>query len=158
MNEQTPDSLFALLKPYWGWVLLLTVLTILANGLNLIVPEITAHAIDAYTGHHLVLLTVIIEFLAVAIGIFIFTLLQSIVQIFASERVARDLRNKLSAKISVQTNASIEEVTPAKLLTNLTSDIDAVKSFISQAIASIISSIFLIIGACTLLLLLNWKL
>ena len=35
---------------------------------------------------------------------------------------------------------------------------DAVKSFVSQAIASIISSIFLIIGASTLLLLTDWKL
>jgi ATP-binding cassette subfamily B protein len=157
-QEKVPDSLFALLEPYWGWVLLLTVLTVLANGLNLIVPQITSRAIDAYTGHHLVLATVILEFSVVAIGIFLFTFLQTVVQTYASERVARDLRNTLAAKISIQDYATIEDVTPAKLLTNLTSDIDAVKTFVSQAIASIISSVFLIIGACTLLILINWRL
>jgi ATP-binding cassette subfamily B protein len=43
-------------------------------------------------------------------------------------------------------------------LTNLTSDVDAVKSFVSQAISSIISSAFLIIGACVLLIMINWRL
>ncbi len=151
-------SLVKLLEPYWGWVLLLTVLTIFANGFNLIVPEITAHAIDAYTAKHLLISKVILEFTVVAFAIFIFTFLQSVVQTLASETVARDLRNHLAAKISVQEYSTIEHITPARLLTNLTSDIDAVKTFISQAIASIISSIFLIIGSCTLLLLLDWRL
>ena len=158
MNEKTSSSLIDLLRPYWGWVLLLTVLTVVANGFNLIVPEITSHAIDAYTGHTLVIPTVIIEFFAVTVGILIFTFLQTIVQTYASEQVARDLRNKLAGKISVQDYATIEDVTPAKLLTNLTSDIDAVKTFISMAIASIISSVFLIIGACALLLYIDWRL
>ena len=157
-NDKISSSLVDLLRPYWGWVILLTALTVLANGLNLIVPEITSHAIDAYTGHTLVIPTVILEFFAVTVGILVFTFLQTIVQTYASEQVARDLRNKLAGKISVQDYATIEDVTPAKLLTNLTSDIDAVKTFISQAIASIISSIFLIIGACALLLYIDWRL
>jgi ATP-binding cassette subfamily B protein len=36
--------------------------------------------------------------------------------------------------------------------------VDAVKSFISQAIVSIVSSVFIIIGASILLLTINWKL
>jgi ATP-binding cassette subfamily B protein len=45
-----------------------------------------------------------------------------------------------------------------KLLTNLTADVDSIKLFISQAIVSIISSAFIIIGASVLLLTINWKL
>ena len=52
----------------------------------------------------------------------------------------------------------IQKVGPSKLLTNLTSDIDSVKSFVSQAVALMISSVFLIIGASVLLLMINWKL
>jgi len=40
----------------------------------------------------------------------------------------------------------------------LTSDIDAVKLFVSQAIATIIASVFLIVGAGVLLLMINWRL
>jgi ATP-binding cassette, subfamily B, bacterial len=158
MPDETSPNLISLLKPYWGWIAALTVLTILANGLNLAVPEITAHAIDAYGLHTLSFSTVTIEFLLVAIGIFIFTFFQVVAQTYASELVARDLRTELSKKISQQNYSTIQEITPARLLTNLTSDVDNVKTFVSQAIASIISSIFLIIGACTLLILLNWKL
>src|SRR5262249_32541125 len=37
-------------------------------------------------------------------------------------------------------------------------DVDAIKNFVSQAIPSMISSIFLILGASVLLLWINWKL
>jgi ATP-binding cassette subfamily B protein len=158
MQKNSSPSLVDLLKPYAWWILLLTVVTILANGLNLAVPQITSHAIDAFGGGHLVLINLIEEFSLVAMGIALFTFFQNIVQTYASEKVARDLRTKLSAKISKKDFSTIETITPAKLLTNLTSDVDAVKNFVSQAIASIISSFFLIIGACTLLLLINWKL
>jgi ATP-binding cassette subfamily B protein len=94
----------------------------------------------------------------VAIGVFAFSWLQGIVQIRASERVARDLRSRLMAKIAEQDHAYIQQVTPSALLTNLTADVDAVKLFIAQAVAALISSVFLIIGASVLLVALNWRL
>jgi ATP-binding cassette subfamily B protein len=72
--------------------------------------------------------------------------------------VARDLRARLIAKISLQDFAFMQDVSPAKLLTNLTSDIDAVKNFVAQAIASLVSSAFLIVGASVLLLTIDWRL
>src|SRR6184192_1930674 len=151
-------NLFSLLKPYSRLIFLLVVLTILGNSLNLVVPKLISNAIDSYTRQNLVLSNLIVEFFFVAAGIFVFAYLQAIAQTYASERVARDLRTKLVMKISMQDHAFIQQVTPAKLLTNLTSDVDAVKMFVSQAIASIISSVFLIIGASILLLSINWKL
>jgi len=151
-------SLLALLQPYRPLITLLAVLTIVGNALNLAVPKIVSRAIDAYTQGQLVLRPVVIELSAVAVGIFVFLYLQNLAQTLASERVARDLRTKLVDKISRQDHAFIQQITPATLLTNLTSDIDAVKMFISQAVASLIASVFLIIGASILLLSINWKL
>ena len=151
-------NLFGILKPYRGLVYVLVVMTILGNSLNLLVPKLISRAIDTYTQQQFVLTTFIIEFFAVGMGIFVFAYMQAIAQTYASERVARDLRTELVGKISRQDHAFIQQITPAKLLTNLTSDVDAVKLFVSQAIASIISSIFLIIGASALLLYINWKL
>ncbi|HSQ20548.1 MAG TPA: ABC transporter permease, partial [Blastocatellia bacterium] len=151
-------SLFGVLKPYGRLISALVVMTILGNSLNLLIPRIIAHAIDTYAQQRLILTTLIIEFSAVAFGILLFTYLQAAAQTFASERVARDLRTQLVAKISGQDHAFIQRATPAKLLTNLTSDVDAVKMFVSQAVASIVSSVFLIIGASVLLLSINWKL
>jgi ATP-binding cassette, subfamily B, bacterial len=151
-------GLLVLLKPYRWLVAALVVLTVVGNGLNLAVPKIISHAIDAYTSQTFVISTVVLQFIVVASLVFALTYLQSIVQTYASERVARDLRTRVAAKISVQSYAYVEQITPAKLLTNLTSDIDGVKLFVSQAIASIISSVFLILGAGILLLSINWRL
>jgi ATP-binding cassette subfamily B protein len=151
-------SLLSLLRPYSFLISTLVVLTVLGNALNLWLPKIIAGAIDSFISGHYVLNVFLIEFLAMSLGIFVLGYLQSIVQTYASERVARDLRRDLAETISTKTYAYVEGVTPAKLLTNLTSDINAIKTFVSQAIASIISSVFLIIGASVLLLLINWKL
>ena len=155
---RTQPSLFGLLGRYKLLIGGLVVLTIASNGFGLAVPKIISGAIDTYTHGTFVLNNLIIEFFIVAVCIFVFTYLQNIVQVYASERVARDLRNNLSAAISKQSSIYVDRVGPNKLLTNLTSDIDAVKTFVSQAIASLISSLFLIIGASVLLLLINWKL
>jgi ATP-binding cassette subfamily B protein len=147
-----------LLKPYASLIWILATLTILGNAMNLVVPRIISHAIDTYEQRQPVLGTMAVDLSLVALGIFVFSYLQSVAQTLASERVARDLRTRFVAKISTQDNAYIQQITPATLLTNLTSDVDAVKMFVSQAVASLISSVFLIIGASALLLSINWKL
>jgi ATP-binding cassette subfamily B protein len=151
-------GLMSLLRPYRNWVVALVALTVLANGLNLVVPKLIAVAIDAATAGSFALVGTVTEFGAIAVGIFMLTYLQAIVQTLTSERVARDLRTRLINKISQQDHAYVQDIGAAKLLTNLTSDVDAIKNFVSQAIASIISSLFLIIGASTLLFMIDWEL
>ena len=151
-------GLFLLLKPYRGLVILLVILTIAGNALNLAVPKLISGAVDAYARPGFDLTQTVVRFLLVAIFVFLFAYAQSIVQTFAAEKVARDLRAKVVAKIATQTYGFVEQVTPAKLLTNLTSDIDGVKMFVSMAVATIISSLFLIIGSSVLLLTINWRL
>ncbi len=150
--------MFGLLKPYRPLIVTLAILTIAGNGLNLVVPKLISHAIDAYTQRTFVLSTTVLQFFVVAFFVFAFTYLQSVAQTYASERVAKDLRTRLAGKIALQSYSAVETFTPAKLLTNLTSDVDGVKLFVSQAVASIISSIFLIIGASIMLLTINWRL
>lgn len=158
IKRKIKTSLWNLLRAYRGWIIWLVVLSLLSNGLNLWLPLIISKAIDAYTNGNLVIKNSIIEFSVASVLILVFFYLQSVVQTYASERVARDLRKELSAKISRQTFGLVEKITPAKLLTNLTVDIDSVKMFVAQAIASIVSSLFTIIGASVLLFRIDWEL
>src|SRR5450432_3652067 len=146
-----------LLKPYKGMIFLLIFFALVSNGINLVLPKIIAGGIDAFPSHY-VLRPLLIKFLSAAIIIFIFTFFQSIIQTNTSERVARDLRAQLAARISTQSYAYIEKANPSKLLTNLTADVDSVKLFISQAIVTIASSLIIIIGACIMLFSINWRL
>ena len=157
MKPKQP-SIFGILKPYKRQIILLVILSLSTNLLTLILPKIISHGIDAYTHGAFVFQTVIWQFLAVSGGIFVFAYLQSIVQTYASERVARDLRSELAGKISQQSTAYIQQVTAGKLLTNLTSDIDSIKLFVAQAIVSLVASGCIIIGAAIILLTINWKL
>ncbi len=151
-------SVFSLLKPYRGMVTFLVLFALISNGVNLLIPQIIKRGIDAFSSGDFDFRKVVTEFLIASLIIFVFTYLQSIVQTFASERVARDLRNRLSDKISQQSYAYILKANPSKLLTNLTSDIDSIKMFVSMAVVTIFSSLFMIIGTCVLLLMINYKL
>ncbi|QMW06270.1 ABC transporter ATP-binding protein [Spirosoma foliorum] len=156
--KKPSSSLLSLLKPYSRMILLLILFALISNGVNLILPMLISHGIDDYSAGKFELRTLVIEFLSATLFIFVFTYLQSIVQTYASERVARDLRTQLADKISRQSFIYIQQTNPSKLLTNLTSDIDSVKMFVSQAIVSIVSSLCIIIGASILLININWKL
>jgi ATP-binding cassette subfamily B protein len=157
-DKQPKANIFKVLDPYSAMISGLLFFALLSNGLNLVIPKIIQFGIDDFSKGTLSMKKIIIWFLIATILIFIFSYIQSILQTFASERVARDLRKKLASKISQQDYSYIQETTPGKLLTNLTSDVDAIKMFVSQAIVSIVSSLVLIIGASILLLNLNWRL
>lgn len=162
--EQDPQgkpgkpNIFAVLKPYRLMIFSLIGFALLSNAANLVIPKIISHGIDDFTGGIFIYQRIILEFLAVALIIFIFSFLQGLLQTYASERVARDMRTQLADKISRQSYEFIQQANPSKLLTNLTSDIDSVKLFVSMAVVSLASSVFIIVGATVLLLSINWRL
>ena len=136
---------------------------IFSNGVTLWLPKIISHGIDDYihsvfTHSHFNVNPTLVKFTIAVFLIFVFAYLQTIIQTYTSEKVARDLRTRLSDKISRQSNSFIEQVNPSKLLTNLTNDVDSIKLFVSQAMVSIISSAVIIVGTSVLLLTINWRL
>jgi len=151
-------NIFSVLKPYKLMIFCLIGFALLSNGVNLVIPKLISHGIDDFSKGSFSYQRLIIQFMVAAFIIFVFTFLQGILQTYASERVARDLRSQLANKISRQSYAFIQQANPSKLLTNLTSDIDSVKLFVSMAIVSLASSIFIIIGASILLFSIDWKL
>jgi len=151
-------NIFGVLKPYKLMIFCLITFALLSNAVNLVIPKLISWGIDDFSKGIFSYEKIIVEFVVAAFIIFVFTFLQGILQTYASERVARDLRTKLADKISRQSYAFIQQANPSKLLTNLTSDIDSVKLFVSMAIVSLASSIFIIIGASILLISIDLKL
>lgn len=151
-------SVFSVLGPYKKLVFILIAFALITNSLNLFIPSIIARSIDGFNDGTLVVNKMILEFSVAAFLIFVLLYLQNVVQTFASERVARDMRTKLSSKISRLRYFDIENIGSSKLLTTLTSDIDSIKMFVSMAIVSIVSSVVVIVGVSILLISINWKL
>ncbi|WP_018615339.1 ABC transporter ATP-binding protein [Segetibacter koreensis] len=157
-QSRKQKGISSLLKPYAGMVGLLLLFAVISNGLNLWLPKIIGSGIDAFNSGNFSPKHFIRLFAIAVLIIFVFSYLQNVIQTYVSERVARDLRTKLADKISSQSYSWVEAANPAKLLTNLTADVDSIKLFVSQAIVSIVSSVFIIIGVTVLLLTINWKL
>ncbi|MEO6683243.1 MAG: ABC transporter ATP-binding protein [Ginsengibacter sp.] len=157
-KKSSKPNIYKLLTPYKGLISGLLLFALLSNGLNLVIPKIMEIGIDDFTNRVWDIQKIMTWFFIAVIAIFVLSFVQGYIQTYASEKVAKDLRYKLSAKISQQDYNYIQENTSSRLLTNLTSDVDAIKMFVSQAIVSIVSSIVLIIGASILLLNINWKL
>lgn len=157
-KQKNNSNLLFLAKPYWGYILVIMVLSLIVNGLGLAVPKITALVIDAFRQTQFDLVQYFIILLALAVAIFILSIAQSFLQTYLSERIALDLRTKLISKISEQQFSFISKITPEKLLTNLTGDIDNIKQVIAQGLIQVFSSIIMIIGSSALLLSINLKL
>ena len=149
-------ELFALAKPYSWSIIAIFALSIIVNVLGLVVPKIIASAVDtfAHTTFNTTYYTVLL--LSIATGAFVFGTVQSICQAYVSERIARDLRSRLIARIAEQEFSFVNQVTPEKLLTNLTGDVDNIKDTISQGMVQIFSSVILIIGTVIFLISINW--
>lgn len=151
-------SIFSLIRTYKRASITLIVIGVFSNALALVIPTIISRSIDAYSASTISVTPFIVQFSLIAIAVCFFALIQGILQAKISEKVARDLRSALVQTISKQSFSTIESITPQKLLTNITSDSDGVKTFISQALPSLVSSIILIFGSAILLLSINWKL
>lgn len=151
-------TLITLLKKYPKTVFFLASTVLLANIFYLIVPKLISAGIDSYTQQRVLGGVFYIQFALVAFGMFLFTYVQSVLQTYLAERTSYDLRNELAGKISNLSYKQIEDQTTSKLLTNFTSDVQAIKDFLSFAVGIIIFCVVVIIGAAGLLLSINWKL
>lgn len=147
-----------LLRPYWLQLIFLLTLALAGNALSLFLPKVIQSVIDGLSLPAYDISKAMWQFSIITFSVFLLGYLQGLLQIYASEKVALDLRTKLAAKIAGQNMAFIAEHTTSKLLTNLTSDIEAIKAFVSQAIVSIVSSVVIIFGAAILLFGIDWQL
>ncbi|OQP61091.1 ABC transporter ATP-binding protein [Niastella vici] len=151
-------GLWRFVKPYWHLIGMLIVLMLAANAMSLWIPAIVSQAIDAYGKGGFHAGAVILKFSVAAVAIVVLACVQGAVQALFSERVARDLRRKLSDNIAHQSYEWMEDTDPDRLLTHLTIDVDAIKTFISQAVFTIASAIFVVISCSVIMLFINWQL
>lgn len=153
-------SLFTFLKQFKVGIIILLILSISLNALTLILPQITRGAVDSLNPADFTYSrnSILLEYGGIATLIFIITLIQTVLSSIVSEKIAKRLRTIFIEKVSKQSFTYIQDVTVQKLLTNITSDIDAVKAFISQGIVLLFSSVVLLIGSTIILISTNWKL
>ena len=147
-----------LLKHYRPAVIGLVALALTQSFLSLWLPKVISKAINTFVAGSYSETTIIWQFAALSLGMLIVGAGLVFAQTRVGERVAKDLRNQLAAAVAKQNFLFVQSKTPAVLLTNFSSDIDAVKQFVSQAVPTLLSSVFVIIGASGFLLSIHLRL
>jgi len=128
-----------------------------ANISSLFLPKISAYMIDSIDDPAKVQ-TYLIIMIALAISSLLITLAQAIASTIFSEKVALYLRKTFIGKIAEQSYSYIAKSTPGRLLTVVTSDIDAVKEVFSQGLTTLLGALVTLIGSIILLLSINVRL
>ena len=151
---------FKFLKPYTGWTIILTLLIFVSNGANLLIPRILGESIDNFSKNSDIYKLAPDIWILVAIAIFVvlIALIQTVISVYISENVARDLRDDLIRKILSQPISFVNKRDSSELFTNITSDVEQVKDIISQGFASIFSALIILIGSVILLFSINVRL
>ncbi len=145
------------LKPYRLHISAIALLSTVANGLSLYFPKKTGEYIDMYqsgTGDVWLFLSVLG---GIAVAILVATLLQAFISVYASERIAFDIRQLLIKTLKDRSFSYIRDMSGGRLITVLTSDVDAIKNLVASGIASLLMSAITLVGAIIFLLTINWK-
>lgn len=152
-------DLIGFFKPYTRLIIATVLAVFVSNGLNLLIPRMIGTSLDHFQLNPGFNLSLDYIYLTLAlIGIFLATLIQIYLSAYTSEKIASDYRFKLIDKLSRQSFGYITKTKPSDLLTNVTSDVDAIKNLVSQGLVNALSALILLVGSVVLLLSINLKL
>ncbi len=154
-------ALFRLLKQYKGWAITVLALGLATNILSLTVPKFSAHIIDiaeVTPGLSSSALQSIYILFGIALLAFVISALQVYFSAVFAEKVAYDLREDLINKVGDQAFSYISKESPSRLLTLMTSDVDAVKVVISMGMVTLLGAAVTLAGAIIFLLSINLRL
>ena len=149
-------SFSQLIKTYKGLTIVTILLGLITNGLSLYVPKLASQAIDA--GIYAIWSPTLTILVYIACSVLCAAGLQMYVSTYLSEKVALDLRHKLIQKISKQSFTYIDTSTPGKLQTICTSDVEAVKTVLSQGFVTLFGAVLTLTGSIIFLLYINTRL
>jgi ATP-binding cassette, subfamily B, bacterial len=156
-KPKKPSSIVQIFKPYLGIFTFSLIIILFANGLNLVLPKLIGNYIDIYQQNQALLTNQSYLLLGLLVlGIFVLATVQTVMTIYLSEKIARDLRNKMINKISKSSFSFVNNIGASELITTFGSDVNNVKSIASQGLVYFLTAIILLIGSCIMLLITNW--
>jgi ATP-binding cassette subfamily B multidrug efflux pump len=148
------------LRPYWKMAALALVLTLLANVLLSTQPYFTKVAVDRFitprTTDGIWLFASL--FFGVFLLRFVFSYAQEILLNNVGQHVMFDLRTELFTKLQRQEVAYYDKYPTGRIMTRLTSDVDALNEMFTSGVIDVLGDLVVIFAIITWLFAINWKL
>ncbi|MBL7976384.1 MAG: ABC transporter ATP-binding protein [Candidatus Kapabacteria bacterium] len=167
--EQPPEKkidyrliqrLLTYLQPYKGWIIVVTILSIVSSALGPYRPRLIKHVIDDYVAQHIT--DGFIWQCLVILGV---VLLQSTLQYtltfgmqWVGQRVLYDIRMQIFDHILRLPFKIIDKTPVGRLVTRVTNDVEALNELFSSGVVLIFSDIMVILWILFFMFALEWRL
>ena len=156
-------NLFIYLGKYRGMLIVASAFALAGSILNLIGPnklsDVTDLITKGLTGGSIDLTRImgICVLLAVLYGLgFIFNIIQGQLMAIVSQRLSKDMRTDISAKIDRIPLSYFDRTSTGDVLSRVTNDVDTVGQTMNQSFSSLVSSAAMLIGSALMMLITNW--
>ena len=148
------------LRPYVGSLVPALVLTLLTNGLGVLQPKFIEYAIDqGILKKSLgVLNWVALAFLATKLLQFAVAYFQTVLLETVGQRVMYDLRSELYQKLQHQEVAYFDRNPVGRIMTRLTSDVDALNELFTSGVIDLLGDVVMIFAVIFIMLGMDWRL
>jgi len=173
-DSRLMKRLLGYLRPYRAQVLVALVAIILKAGVDVLGPYLTKVAIDKYLANRTVThswldrflssdpMTGIAQIAAIYLGLllasFLFEFTQTYIMQWAGQKVMFDLRAEIFRHLQRLHIAFYDRNPVGRLVTRVTSDVDALNEMFTAGVVSIFEDIFVLIGIIAIMLNMSWRL
>src|SRR5438132_7961903 len=151
---QIARRLLRYLKPYLRFLIPALVLTLALNLLGILQPKFTQYAIDWYIIPHRTsgLMLLVWLFVGVQFLRFVFAYLQAILINSVGQYVMFDLRRELYDKLQHQEVAFYDRNPVGRILTRLTTDVDALNELFTSGVTDVLGDLVMIVAIIAVML------
>lgn len=159
-DSRLMKRLLAYTVPYRRMVILGVFLTLFAALLQLAGPYLTKQAIDTYIAQKQLsgLYLILIIYFIVILLLFVTQYIQIYVTQYFGQKLMYDIRSKIFRHIQSLSLSFFDKNPVGRLMTRVTSDVEALNQMFTQGIVTIFGDIFLLIGIIGALLYLDTQL
>src|SRR5688500_12512233 len=148
------------LRPYWYIAVAALVLTLLTNILLSTQPYFTKVAVDDFITPRQTdgIWLFALAFFGVFVFRFIFSYIQEILLNMVGQRVMFDLRTQIFTKLQRQEIAYYDRYPVGRIITRLTSDVDALNELFTSGVIDVLGDLVIIFAIIGMMFWLDWKL
>ena len=152
--------LLSYLKPYVRALVPALLLTLTLNALGVLQPKFTQYAIDWYIipGNLTGLQWLALIMLGVRLLQFIFSYVQTVLLESIGQRVMYDIRSELYEKLQRQEVAYFDHHPVGRIMTRLTSDVDALNELFTSGVTEVLGDLVMIFAIVGIMLWMDWRL
>ena len=159
-DSRMMNRLLAYTVPYRRMIFLGVFLTLLASLLQLAGPYLTKLAIDKYIAKNQLsgLYLILVIYFFVLVFLFLTQYVQIYITQYFGQKLMYDIRSKIFRHIQSLSLSFFDKNPVGRLMTRVTSDVEALNQMFTQGIVTIFGDIFLLIGIIGALLYLDARL